>query len=102
MAERFIEGPNTNPELGRSAAHVGVKMIQAESCAQSDIGEVQGEVKSSYDQIDELRGTRKPRRDERSTRSKRDQGSSPGKRRHSGRHEQREADNGQDSVKNQK
>ena len=36
-----------------------------------DIGEVEGEVKGSDDQIDELRGRRTPRRDERSTRQRR-------------------------------
>ena len=64
MAERYIEGSNTYPELrSRVAAHVGEKMIQ-QSYAPMDIWEVEGEVGSSDDQIDELRGTRKPRRDE--------------------------------------
>ena len=82
-----------------------------------DIGEVEGEIEGSDDQIDELSGARKPRRDERSTHQRR-----PGKQprrasplgrhekreadneldRPSGRHEKREADNGHDSVKNQK
>ena len=52
VAERYIEGPITYPELtSRVAAYVGEEMIQ-QSCAPVDIGEV------------ELRGTRKPRRDE--------------------------------------
>ena len=60
MAERYIEGPNTNPELrSRVAAYVGEKMIQ-QSYAPMDIGEVEGEAEGSDDQIDELRGTRKP------------------------------------------
>ena len=67
VAERYIEGPNTYPELrSRVAAHVGEKMIQ-QNYAPMEIGEVEGEVGSSDDQIDELKGTRKPRRDERST-----------------------------------
>ena len=99
MAERYIEGPNTYPELrSRVAAYVGEKMIQQ---MPMDIGEVEGEIESSDDQIDELRGARKPRRDERSTHQR-----GPGKQswRESslGRHEKREADNGHDSVKNQK
>ena len=43
LAERYIEGTNTYPELrGRVAAHVGEKMIQ-QSYAPMDIGEVEGE-----------------------------------------------------------
>ena len=41
-------------------------MIQ-QSHAPMDIGEVEGAVEGSHDEIDELRGTRKTRRDERST-----------------------------------
>ena len=82
-----------------------------------DIGEVEGEIEGSDDQIDELRGERKPRRDERSS-HQRGLGKQPwrasplgrhekreadnGLDRPSGRHEKREADNGHDSVKNQK
>ena len=67
MAERYIEGPNTYPALrSRVAAHVGEKTIQ-QSHVPMDIGEVEGEIEGSDDQIDELRGARKPRRDERST-----------------------------------
>ena len=67
MAERYIEGPNTYPELrSRVAAYVGEKMVQ-QSHVPMDIGEVEGEIEGSDDQIDELRGARKPRRDERST-----------------------------------
>ena len=66
-----------------------------------DIGEVEGEAEGSDDQIDELGGTRKPRRDERST-HQRGPGKQPWKAPPSGRHEKREADKGQDSVKNQK
>ena len=82
-----------------------------------DIGEVEGEIEGSDDQIDELRGARKPRRDERST-HQRGPGKQPwrasplgrhekreadnGLDRPSGRHEKREADNGHDCVKNQK
>ena len=67
MAERYIKGPNTYPELrSRVAAYVGEKMIQ-QTYAPMDIGVVEGEVEGSDDQINELRGTRKPRRDERST-----------------------------------
>ena len=81
------------------------------------IGEVEGEIEGSDDQIDELRGARKPRTDERST-HQRGPGKQPwrasplgrhekreadnGHDRPSGRHEKREADNGHDSVKNQK
>ena len=101
LAERYIKGTNTYPELrSRVAARVGEKMIQ-QSHAPMDIGEVEGEVEGSDDQIDELRGTRKPRRDERSTHQR-----GPGKQLWrappSGRHETREADNGQDNAKNQK
>ena len=83
----------------------------------TDIGEVEGEIEGSDDQIDELRGARKPRRDERST-HQRGPGKQPwrasplgrhekreadnGLDRPSRRHEKREADNGRDSVKNQK
>ena len=101
MAERYIEGPNTYPELrSRVAAYVGEKIQQ--SHVPMDIGEVEGEIEGSDDQIDELRGARKPRRDERSTHQR-----GPGKQpwRASplgGRHEKREAHNGHDSVKNQK
>ena len=98
MAERHIEGPNTYPELrSRVAAHVGEKMIQQSSHAPMDIGEVEGEAEGSDDQIDELRGTRKPRRDERST-HQRGPGKQLWKAPPPGRHEKREADNGQDSV----
>ena len=114
MAERYIEGPNTYPELrSRVAANVGEKMIQQPM----DIGEVEGEIEGSDDQIDELRGARKPRRDERST-HQRGPGTQPwrastlgrhekreadnGLDRTSGGHKKREADNGHDSVKNQK
>ena len=101
LAERYIEGTNTYPELrSRVAAHVGEKMIQ-QSYAPMDIGEVEGEVGSSDDQIDELRGTRKPRRDERST-HERGPGKQPWRAPPSGRHETREADNGQDNAKNHK
>ena len=117
MAERYIEGPNTYPELrSRVAAYVGEKMIQ-QSHVPMDIGEVEGEIEGSDDQIDELRGARKPRRDEWLTHQR-----GPGKQpwraspmgrhekreadngfdRPSGRHEKREADNGHDGVKNQK
>ena len=62
MAERYIEGPNTYPELrSRVAAYVGERMIQ-QSHVPMDIGEVEGEIEGSDDQIDELRGARKPRR----------------------------------------
>ena len=117
MAERYIEGPNTYPELrSRVAAYVGEKMIQ-QSQVPMDFGEVEGEIEGSDDQIDELRGARKLRRDERST-HQRGPGEQPwrssplgrhekreadnGLDRPSGRHEKREADNGHDSVKNQK
>ena len=61
MAERYIEGPNTYPELrSRFAAYVGEKMIQ-QSHVPMDIGEVEGEIEGSDDQLDELRGARKPR-----------------------------------------
>ena len=65
-----VEGPNTFSELSRVAAYVGEKMIQ-QSYAPMDIGEVEGEAEGSDDQIDELRGTGKPRRDERSTHKRR-------------------------------
>ena len=101
MAERYTEGPNTYPELGcRVAAYVGEKMIQ-QSHVPMDIGEVEREIEGSDDQIDELRGARKPRRDERST-HQRGLGKQPWKASPSRRHEKREADNGHDSVKNQK
>ena len=101
MAERYIEGPNTYPELrSRFAAYVGEKMIQ-QSHVPMDIGEVEGEIEGSDDQIDELRGARKPRRDERST-HQRGPGKQPWRASPLGRHEKREADNGHDSVKNQK
>ena len=59
--------PQRTPELrSRVAAYVGEKMIQ-QSHVPMDIGEVEGEIEGSDDQIDELRGARKPRRDERST-----------------------------------
>ena len=42
MAGRYVEGPNTYPELrSRVAAYVGEKMIQ-QSYAPMDIGEVEG------------------------------------------------------------
>ena len=66
MAERYIEPPNTYPELRSRVAAYVEKMIQ-QSYVPMDIGEVEGEAEGSDDQIDELRGTRKPRRDERST-----------------------------------
>ena len=66
-----------------------------------DIGEVEGEIEGSDDQIDELRSARKPRRDERST-HQRGPGKQPWRASPLGRHEKREADNGLDSVKNQK
>ena len=101
MAERYIEGPNTYPELRvRVAACVGEKMIQ-QSCAPMDIGEVEGEAEGSDDQIDQLRGTRKPRRDERST-HQRGPGKQPCKAPPSQRHEKREADNRQENVKKMK
>ena len=101
MAEGYIEGPNTDYELrSRVAAYVGEKMLQ-QSHAPMDIGEFEGEVESSDDQIDELTGTRKPSKDERSTHQRRP-GKQPWKAPPWGRHEKREADNGQDSVKNQK
>ena len=43
MAERYIEGPNTYPEL-RSRENVGEKMTQ-QSHVPMDIGEVEGEIK---------------------------------------------------------
>ena len=90
--------PNTYPELrSRVAACVGRKMIQ-QSCAPMGIAKVEGEAEGSHDQIDELR---KPRRDERST-HQRGLGKQPWKAPPSGRHEKREADNGQDNAKNQK
>ena len=93
MAERYIEGPNTYPELrSRVAAYVGEKMIQ-QSHVPMDIGEVEGEIEGSDDQIDELRGARKPRRDERST-HQRGLGKQPWRASPLGRHEKREADNG--------
>ena len=50
LAERFIEGSNTYPELrSRVAAYVGEKMIQ-QSHAPMDIGEVEGKVEGSDDQ----------------------------------------------------
>ena len=101
MAERYIEGPNTYPELrSRVPAFVGEKMIQ-QSHVPMDIGEVEGEIEGSDDQIDELRGARKPRRDERST-HQRGPGKQPWRASPLRRHEKREADNGHDSVKNQK
>ena len=64
-----------------------------------DIGEVEEEAEGSDDQIDELSGTRKPRRNERSTHHR-----GPGKQLWkvppSGRYENREADNGQENAKN--
>ena len=100
MAERYIEGPNMYLELkSRAAAHVE-KMIQ-QSYAPMDIGEVEGEAEGSDDQIGELRGTKKPRRDVVST-HQRGPGKQPWKAPPSGRHEKREADNGQDNAKNQK
>ena len=61
MAERYIEGPNTYPELrSRVAAYVGEKMIQ-QSHVPMDTGEVEGEIGGSDNQIDELGGARKPR-----------------------------------------
>ena len=91
-------------------------MIQ-KSHVPMDIGEVEGEIEGSDAQIDELRGARKPRRNERST-HQRGPGKQPwrasplgrhekreadnGLNRPSGRHEKREADNGHDSLKNQK
>ena len=77
MAERYIEGPELRT---RVAAHVGEKMIQ-QSHVPMDIGEVEGEIEGSDDQIDKLRGARKPRRDERST-HQRGPGNSPGERLH--------------------
>ena len=69
MAERYIEGSNTYLELrSRVAAYVGEKMIQP-SHVPMDIGEVEGKIEGSDDQIDEL-----------------------------ARREKREADNGHDSV----
>ena len=86
MAERNIEGPNTYPELrSRVAAYGGETMIQ-QSYAHMDIGVVKGEPEGSDDQIDELRGTRKTRRDERST-HQRGPGKQPRKAPPSGRHE---------------
>ena len=77
-AERYFEGPNTNLELrSRVAAYVGEKMIQ-QCRAPIDTGEVEGEVEGSDYQIDELRGTRRPRRDESST-LQRGQGEQPWK-----------------------
>ena len=93
MAERYIEGPNTYPGLrSRVAAYVGEKMIQ-QSHVPMDIGEVEGEIEGSDDQIDELRGARKPRRDERST-HQRGPGKQPWRASPLGRLEKREADNG--------
>ena len=95
MAERYIEGPNTYPELrSRVAAYVGEKMIQR-SHVPMDVGEVEGEIEGSGGQIDELRGARKPRRDERST-HQRGPGKQPWRASPLGRHEKREADNGLD------
>ena len=79
MGERYIEGPNTYPDLrSRVAAYVGERMIQ-QSHVPMDIGEVEVEIEGSDDQIAELRGARKPRRDERST-HQRGLGNSPGER----------------------
>ena len=84
MTERHIEGPNTFPELwSRVAAYVGV--IQ-QSLVPMDIGEVEGEIEGSDDQIDELRGARKPRRDKRST-HQRGSGKQPWRASPLGRHE---------------
>ena len=92
MAERYIEGRSTYPELrSRVAAYVGEKMIQ-QSHVPMDIGEVEGEIEGIDDQIDELRGARKPRRDERST-HQRGTGKQPWRASLLGRHEKREADN---------
>ena len=66
-----------------------------------DIGEVEGEIEGRDNQIDELRGARKPRSDERST-HQRGPGKQPWRASPLGRHEKREADYGHDSVKNQK
>ena len=66
-----------------------------------DIGEVEGEIQGSEDQNDELRGAKRPRRDERST-HQRGLGKQPWKASPLGRHDKREADNGHDNVKNQK
>ena len=100
-AERYIEGPNTFPELwSRVAAFVVEKMIQ-QSCVTMDIGEVEGKIEGSDDQNDELRGARKPPRDERST-HQRGLEKQPWRASPLGRHETREADKGHDSVKNQK
>ena len=94
MADRYIEGSNTNPELRSRVA------IQ-QSHVPMDIGEVEGEIEGSDDQIDELRGPRKLRGDERST-HQRGPEKQPWRASPLGRHEKREADNGHDSVKNQK
>ena len=75
-------------------------MVQ-HSYAPMDIGEREEEAEGSDDQMDELRGTRKPRKDERST-HRREQGMQPWKALPSGRHAKRESDNGQDNAKNQK
>ena len=100
-AELDTEGPNTYPELrSRVGADAGEKMIQ-QCHAPVDIGEVEGEVEGSDDQIDELRGTSRPRVDGRST-PQRGQGKQPWKAPPSGRQEKREVDNGHDSGKNQK
>ena len=75
-------------------------MIQ-QSHAPMDSGEVEGEVEGSDDQIGELSGARKPRRDEKVNTSKRT-GSSPGEHRHREGTKRRDADNGHDKGKNQK
>ena len=75
-------------------------MVQ-QSYGRMNFGEVEGEAEGSDYQIDELRGTRKPPRDERSTHQTAP-GKQPWKLLPSGRHKKREAYNGQDSVKNQK
>ena len=72
-------------------------MIQ-QNYAPMDIGEVEGEVEGSDDQIDESKGTRRPRRRREVDTSRRTREAAL----ESGRHEKREADNGQDNVQNQK
>ena len=97
MAERYIEGPNTHPELrSRVAARVGEKMTQ-QSHAPMDVGEFKGEVEGSDDQVDELIGTRRPRRDERSTHQRR-KGKQPWKAPPSERQEKREEEEEEDDT----
>ena len=66
VEDRHIEASNTCHQLrSRVVEHVGEKVIQ-QSHVRMGNREVEGEVEGSDDQIDELRGTRKPRIDKRS------------------------------------